>query len=106
MSPYSTTNAFLPLETWPPFPAFCDFDGWLVIMRHSLYGSVDFNMDYISYQKGFGDLNHDFWLGLDKVYQMTNQKNKWYALQVSVSRWPNLGEIELMPNRQVLNHEP
>ena len=82
VSPYSTTNAFLPLETWPPFPAFCDFSGWLVIMRHTLYGSIDFNRNFVTYKTGFGDLNSDFWLGLDKIYQLTNQKNKWYALQV------------------------
>ena len=72
----------MPLETWPPFHAFCDFDGWLLIMRHSVYGSVDFNVNYESYKNGFGDLQHDFWLGLDKIYQLTNQQNKWYALQV------------------------
>lgn len=44
-------------------------------------GSVDFYLDWASYKHGFGDLNEEFWLGNEKLFLLTNQKN--YELQVN-----------------------
>ena len=38
-------------------------------------GSVDFYRNWTDYKHGFGDLNSEFWLGLDKVYRLTSDKN-------------------------------
>ena len=40
-----------------------------------LNGSVDFFLDWIDYKVGFGDLNGEFWLGLDKIHRLTSDYN-------------------------------
>lgn len=36
-------------------------------------GSVDFYRNWETYKQGFGFLYHEFWLGIDKIYSLTNQ---------------------------------
>ncbi len=52
----------------------CDFAclGWTVIQRRS-NGSVDFYRGWDEYKNGFGDLRTEFWLGNEKIHQLTNQ---------------------------------
>ncbi|XP_071835670.1 ficolin-1-A-like [Apostichopus japonicus] len=56
-----------------------DGGGWTVFQRR-VNGSVDFNRTWISYKGGFGDVSHEFWLGNEKLYHLTNQGN--YQLRV------------------------
>ncbi|XP_034471778.1 microfibril-associated glycoprotein 4-like [Drosophila innubila] len=44
--------------------------GWTVILSR-IDGSVDFYRNWTEYQKGFGDLNGEFFLGLDKIHALT-----------------------------------
>ncbi|XP_071837497.1 fibrinogen-like protein A isoform X5 [Apostichopus japonicus] len=59
----------------PPFEVFCnmtDGGGWIVFQRR-VDGSVDFYRNWDSYKEGFGELDHEFWLGNGKLYHLTNQ---------------------------------
>ncbi|XP_071836980.1 microfibril-associated glycoprotein 4-like isoform X4 [Apostichopus japonicus] len=71
---------------WPgsPFPVYCnmtDGGGWTVFQRR-VNGSVDFFCNWTSYKEGFGELDHEFWLGNDKLYYLTNQGR--YTLRIDL----------------------
>ncbi|XP_005113499.1 ficolin-2-like, partial [Aplysia californica] len=50
-----------------------DQGGWIVIQRR-VSADVDFFRDWADYRNGFGDLSGNFWLGLEKIHQLTNQE--------------------------------
>ena len=50
------------------------YGGWVVIQRR-MDGSVDFYRNWKDYVEGFGDLEGEFWLGLDKIHQITSTTN-------------------------------
>ncbi|XP_077472366.1 tenascin-N [Stigmatopora argus] len=58
-----------------PMEAYCDMDtdggGWLVLQRRTT-GQLDFMKRWRQYMAGFGNMTDEFWIGLDKIYQMTN----------------------------------
>ena len=60
------------------FDVFCDQTtkggGWTVFQKR-LNGSVDFYRYWNDYKCGFGDLNGEFWLGLDKIHRLTSDDN-------------------------------
>ncbi|XP_048198049.1 angiopoietin-related protein 4 [Perognathus longimembris pacificus] len=60
----------------PPFLVNCEMTsegGWTVIQRRQ-DGSVDFNQPWEAYKDGFGDLQGDFWLGLEKMHCITGDQ--------------------------------
>lgn len=65
-----------------PFRVLCDSQiagpGWLVIQRR-YDGSVDFYRNWSEYRNGFGQLEGEFFLGLDYIYRLTNyQRHELY----------------------------
>ncbi|KAK3782943.1 hypothetical protein RRG08_065855 [Elysia crispata] len=56
------------------FPYLCDTftdgGGWIIIQRRTS-GNVDFYRTWSDYKNGFGSLAEDFWLGNDKIHDIT-----------------------------------
>ena len=60
--------------------AYCDMTndggGWNVIQRNKKDSSISFNKNWTDYEKGFGDLNTEFWYGLEEIHCLT-QRGQW-----------------------------
>ncbi|XP_049297123.1 ficolin-1-like [Anopheles funestus] len=57
-----------------PMRVLCDQDyesgGWIVF-QHRFNGSTNFYRNWQEYKNGFGNLDGEFWLGLDRIHQLT-----------------------------------
>uniref|UniRef100_A0A8C4YCZ9 Angiopoietin like 4 n=1 Tax=Gopherus evgoodei TaxID=1825980 RepID=A0A8C4YCZ9_9SAUR len=76
-----------------PFKVYCDMTaegGWTVIQRR-LDGSVDFDQLWEAYRNGFGDLNSDFWLGLEKTYHIVQEGR--YNLSIELQDWEGNSQL-------------
>lgn len=58
--------------------------GWTVIQRRQ-DGSVNFFRTWEQYKQGFGNLDGEYWLGLEHLYWLTKQGR--YRLRVSLEDW-------------------
>ena len=59
---------------------YCDMvtegGGWIVIQRNKNGSLVNFDRPWADYEKGFGDLNTEFWYGLEEMHCLT-QRGHW-----------------------------
>ena len=63
-----------------------DGGGWILIQRRNAnFERVNFYRNWEDYVNGFGDLDGEFWIGLNNIYQLTNQQN----MELQISVWDN-----------------
>ncbi|KAF7246634.1 Angiopoietin-related protein 5, partial [Varanus komodoensis] len=74
-----------------PFEVFCEKrenEGWTVIQRRNGKGAdgnpVNFGRPWDDYQRGFGHVKHEHWLGLEHMHDLTNQRDKTCQLLVDM----------------------
>ncbi|XDV16982.1 hypothetical protein PO909_016460 [Leuciscus waleckii] len=58
-----------------------DNGGWTVFQRR-MDGSVNFYRPWNQYKRGFGNVESEYWLGLENMYQLT--RNRKYMLRVDL----------------------
>nr|XP_033815099.1 angiopoietin-related protein 5-like [Geotrypetes seraphini] len=74
------------------FQAYCDMNqdgGSTVIQRHNGEDSLDFNRMWQEYKDGFGNPAGEHWIGLEKIYLLSNQPNKKSELSVNLQSFNN-----------------
>ena len=75
------------LFTSAKMAVYCDMEtdsyGWIVIQRRNAsLGRVNFVRNWEDYENGFGDIDGEFWIGLKKIYELTNQQRMTLKLSV------------------------
>ena len=68
MGTFATANVYCDLTT--------DGGGWIVIQRNRKNSQLSFIKNWREYEEGFGDLNKDFWTGLELMHILT-KRGQW-----------------------------
>ena len=68
MGTFATANVYCDMTT--------DNGGWIVIQRNRKNSQLSFDKNWREYEQGFGDLNKDFWAGLELMHTLT-QRDQW-----------------------------
>ena len=68
MGTFGTVNVYCNMTT--------DDGGWIVIQRNRINSQLSFNKNWREYEEGFGNLNKDFWAGLELIHTLT-QRGQW-----------------------------
>ncbi|XP_060784796.1 angiopoietin-related protein 3-like [Neoarius graeffei] len=92
------TNGLYPIKPngSEPFLVYCEFteEGAFTLIQRRHDGSVDFNQSWQSYEDGFGDFKSEFWLGLRKIFSITQQGGS--LLRIQMEDWKqNAHSMEL-----------
>ena len=74
-----TVNITIPTQS-DPVPVMSVF-GWIMFHQHLGY-SFNWNLSWADYKAGFGSMDADFWLGLEKVHLLTSSQP--YRLRVEL----------------------
>ena len=84
------------------FEVYCDMTtdggGWTVFQKR-FNGSVDFYKDWDSYKNGFGSVSGEYWLGNDKIYDLTKDG---VVLRIDLKE-DNIGKYATYSNFMVSN---
>ena len=68
MGTFATVNVYCNMTTYG--------GGWIVIQRNRINNQLSFNKNWREYKEGFGDLDKDFWAGLELIHTLT-QRGQW-----------------------------
>ncbi|KAJ8033027.1 Angiopoietin-related protein 7 [Holothuria leucospilota] len=83
---YCVYPDYLSNSTEPRLKVYCDMTvwpqaGWTVIQRR-VNGSVGFNRSWNDYKDGFGEINHEFWLGNENIYNLMYRNNMQLRIDI------------------------
>ena len=74
--------------------AYCDMvtdgGGWLVIQRRIENGTVDFYRFWNDYVQGFGDLEGEFWYGLENIHCLTTRDDVELCIELGNEATPSI----------------
>ncbi|KAH8372227.1 hypothetical protein KR093_010674, partial [Drosophila rubida] len=59
--------------------------GWIVIQQ-GIDAKLNFHKDWAAYREGFGSFDHEFFLGLEKIYRLTNSRRHELYVQYVISK--------------------
>ncbi|XP_050082372.1 angiopoietin-4-like [Anopheles aquasalis] len=68
-----------------PFEVYCEqksFGGGWIVFQYRYNGSLDFYRGWNEFRDGFGDVYDEFWLGLEKVHQITSGRKHEFVVQL------------------------
>ncbi|CAK8686815.1 unnamed protein product [Clavelina lepadiformis] len=71
ISSCATSSSNGPRRLTSGVEVYCE-DGWTIFQRR-IEGSVDFGRRWVDYANGFGQIDGEFWLGLDNIHEMTRE---------------------------------
>ena len=69
------------IATFPNLTLATSVYGWIII-HQKLDDSTDFNLNWTDYRAGFGIPGENFWIGLERMHQMTSTTP--YRLRIEV----------------------
>ena len=71
----------------------CDMESdggkWMVIQRR-INGAVDFYRNWVDYVNGFGDLEGEFWYGLEKIHCLTTRDDVELRIELGNGTEPSI----------------
>ncbi|XP_050093188.1 ficolin-2-like [Anopheles aquasalis] len=68
-----------------PIYVYCEqekFGGGWIVIQHRFDGSVDFYRNWEEYRNGFGELDKEFWFGLEQIHQITSARNHELMVEI------------------------
>ncbi|XP_073682848.1 fibroleukin [Garra rufa] len=89
-----------------PVEVYCDMEtqggGWTMFQRRQ-DGKVNFNRKWTEYRDGFGDLHAEFWLGNDRIHDISSQGE--YSLRIDLEDWNGKHKHALYQNFWIENED-
>ena len=61
-----------------------------MVIQHRINGSVSFNRNWTDYVHGFGDLEGEFWYGLEKIHCLTTRDDVELRIELGNGTEPSL----------------